>query len=499
VRSSSGATPDRPALLAASGALSYGDLEEAAGTLAERLRALGGGLEGQRVAVVAPNTPALPVAMLAAWRAGAACVPLSARLREYELRGTLGDAEPVALVAVRSHGGYSFRELAEELAPALPSLRGCLFVDEQGRPVEELAPDRAPTDAEPVEPGVAAVLYTSGSTGDPKGALVTHGCLTLEARELADRLRLEPADTTLLVIPASHAFGLACLLASFASGGTCALVDSSFSLDPLIEAARAHGATVLHGSPALFVGLLKASPSGLPGLRSGLVGGASCPPGLIERLDATGARILNVFGMTELGAATSCLLDDPPEVRYETAGRPLPGYELRAVPAAGAEPEIGEIEVRGPSVTPGYFRRPDLTAEAFDGDWFRTGDLGSIDGGGDLRIAGRAKELVQVGGFNVFPAEVETFLLTHADVQQATVVGVPDERMGEALAAFVVARPGSSLEPAELLRFARGRIAGYKLPYSIRIVDELPLLPSGKPDRVALRERLVGESAPARA
>jgi acyl-CoA synthetase (AMP-forming)/AMP-acid ligase II len=140
-------------------------------------------------------------------------------------------------------------------------------------------------------------------------------------------------------------------------------------------------------------------------------------------------------------------------------------------------------------VTPGYLGRPEQTAEAFDGDWFRTGDLGSIDADGYIRIEGRAKEVVHVGGFNVFPAEVEAFFLTHPGVAQVAVVGVPHERMGEALAAYVVPRPGAQLEPAELLRFARPRIAGYKLPYAIRVVAELPLLASGKPDRVALLAR----------
>ena len=161
-------------------------------------------------------------------------------------------------------------------------------------------------------------------------------------------------------------------------------------------------------------------------------------------------------------------------MRHTTVGRALPGYEFRS---AGGEPDgtPGELQVRGPYVTPGYLERPEETAEAFDGEWFRTGDLGSVDEQGYIRIEGRAKEVVHVGGFNVFPAEVEAFFLTHPDVAQVVVVGVPHERMGEALAAFVVPRPGVELEPAALLRFARPKIAGYKLPYAIRVLAELPL------------------------
>ena len=512
MRSSSGATPelpvldalldagvrrDLPALAWSDGVLSYEDLAQGADRLAARLEALGDGLDGQRIAVAAPNVPALLVAMLAAWRVGACCVPLSARLREYELSRILEDAEPAALVAVPSHRGYSIRALAERLMPALPSLRGCLFVDERGDAVEELPSRVRPVEPEPLAVGIKAALYTSGSTGAAKGALITEDALTLGARELAERLALAPSEATVLVIPGSHAFGLACLLATLGSGGRCVLLDSTFSLKPLVEVIEANEARVLHGSPALFLSLLKAYPGGLSGIRTGLVGGASSPPGMIERLDATGARILNVFGMTELGPVTCCTLDDPPEVRYATAGAPLAGFELRTVPVSERETDLGEIQVRGPAVTPGYLGRPDLTGEAFEGDWFRTGDLGTIDPVGNLRVAGRAKELIQIAGFNVFPAEVESFLMTHTSVHQAAVVGVPHTSMGQVLAAFVVPRPGEALEPAELLRFARTQIAGYKLPYSIQVLSELPLLSSGKPDRTTLRERAIRDYAPA--
>jgi acyl-CoA synthetase (AMP-forming)/AMP-acid ligase II len=189
--------------------------------------------------------------------------------------------------------------------------------------------------------------------------------------------------------------------------------------------------------------------------------------------------ILNMFGMTELGAATACRRDDPPEVRHTTVGRPIPGYEVRI---AGA----GEVQVRGPHVMRGYHRRPAETAAAFEDGWLRTGDLGTLDAAGNLRISGRAKELVHVGGFNVFPAEVEALLLTHPDVAGAGVVGVPDERMGEALRAYVVPRPGAALTARDVIAWARARAAGYKVPYRVEVVEQLPLLASGKVDRTAL-------------
>ena len=383
------------------------------------------------------------MALFAAWRAGAVAVPLNARLREYELRRVLPDARPTAIVTIGAHAAYRFADVIASLLPELPTVRGCFVIDATGEIAERR--DNVAAGERPAElaPEIAAVLYTSGSTGAPKGALVTHACAVAGARSLADVLELSPEDTAALVVPASHAFGLGCLLAAVASGSAAALVESSFSFDPLLQAMEAQGTTVVHGAPALFGRLLVAAPGSLEPVRTGLVAGAPCPPAVLEQLDATDTTILNVFGMTEIGAATSCRHDDPAERRHTTVGRALEGYEFRVA----GEDEPGELQVRGPYVMPGYLDQPEQTAQAFDGDWFRTGDLGTIDDQGYIRIAGRAKEVVHVGGFNVFPAEVEGFLLGHPGVAQAVVVGIPHERMGEALAAFVVPRPGHELEP----------------------------------------------------
>jgi len=384
-------------------------------------------------------------------------------------------------VSVPSYRAYSFADLLPSLLPDLPALRRCLFVDALGEVERELAGARPDGDAAqpgPLDPAIGVILYTSGTTGAPKGALVTHAREVNGAAACNDVLRATPEDAAIFVIPLSHAFGLTCFNAAIAAGSRVVLVESTFSVEPMVEAIGRHGATILHGSPTLFASFLKAVPAGRSTLRTGLVAGAACPPQILELLDRTGLRVLNLFGMTEIGAATCCRPDDPDRVRHATVGRPFPGYELRI---AG-----GEVQVRGPYVTPGYFRQPERTAAAFDGEWLRTGDLGALDEGGNLSIHGRAKDVVQVAGHNVFPAEAEGFLLTHPDVLQAVVVGAPHETMGEVLHAFVVARPGSGLTPPALLRFARPRIAGYKLPYAIEVLPEFPALASGKPDRGAL-------------
>jgi len=477
---------DRPALALGELNVTYDELAAAVERLAERLGENVPDLAGQRVVVIGPNVPALVAGMFAAWRRGGVAVPLSARLREYELTGILGDAEPVALITVPSYREYSFADLIRRTGVDLDGLRVALVVDEMGEVVDELRTGDKP-EPEPLADEIGALLYTSGTTGKPKGALVQHAREAGAAEALADILELTADDACAQVIPIAHAFGLSCLLASFSAGARVILADSSVSVRPLLEAVRNHRATVLNGSPALFISVLKAAPEGVPGARRGFVGGAGSPPGLLEQLDGVGMRILNLYGMTEIAAAACCRLDDPPTVRYTTAGRPLPGFDWHVETSREARGGGGELWVRGPWVTPGYFRRPEETAEAFVDGWFRTGDVGDVDDEGHVRISGRLKEVVHVAGFSVFPAEVEAFLLTHPDVAQAAVVGAPDERFGEALQAFVVPRGGAELTPAALLQFARGKIADYKLPYRVRIVAELPLLASGKPDRVSLR------------
>jgi acyl-CoA synthetase (AMP-forming)/AMP-acid ligase II len=474
-------SPHRPALAYGDTELTYRELHEAADRLAARL----GERAGERVAVIAANVPALVVALFGAWRAGATVVPLSARLRGFELRRVFADAQPSAAISLAAHGGFSLAQELDALGEQIGTLASAIVVDELGEARQELRWP-ATESAEALDPEVAAIMYTSGTTGEPKGALMSHALGVAEGQQLAELLGEEAQGPCVLVVPGSHAFGLGCLLCCVAAGGEAVLVDSTTSLQPLVLAVQRHGARVLHGSPALFARVLNTSAE-LP-LKSGFTAGSLCPPKVLEELDRREARVLNMYGMTEIGAASCCHSEDPPEVRYHTVGRPLPGYEFRVV-------EPGAIEVRGPYVTAGYHGRSREQDEAFDGEWFRTGDLGGIDAAGNLTIAGRAKEVVQVGGFNVFPAEVESFLLTHPDIGQASVIGVPHTAMGETLHAFVVPSPKATLVGRDVVSFARAGIAGYKVPYGVSVLPELPLLASGKPDRRELARGLQEQEA----
>jgi long-chain acyl-CoA synthetase len=444
---------------------------------ADRLAGLLGIEPGERVALVAANVPGLVIGLFAVWLADGVAVPLSSRLRQFELERAFADCDASVVVTVGSN------EAIEQAAGGAARI----VVDKLGEVIDRSEPAagrRAP--AEPLASDTLAILYTSGTTGQPKGVLVPEARCQNDARELPELLGEAAAAPVVFVVPIPHAFGLACLFAAIATGALTVLVEQSTSLAPLLDALRRHRAPVLHGTPSLFARLLKASVE--HPVRTGFTAGSICAPEVLEALDRRGTRILNLYGMTEIGAASACRAGDPPAVRYGTVGRALPGYGLRVVD--------GEVQARGPFAA-SYHRRAWTSDEDAGEGWFRTGDLGAIDGDGNLSILGRAKEVIHVGGFNVFPAEVEEFLLTNPAVEHAAVIGEPHRTMGEAVRAFVVPRAGAAIEPAELIRFARAGIAGYKVPYRVTVLDELPLLSSGKPDRRALAKLTQADPAAA--
>jgi long-chain acyl-CoA synthetase len=483
----------RPAVAYGDDALTFAELAASCDRLAGRL----GVQPGDRVAIVAPNLPALVVGMFAAWQAEAVAVPLSSRLGRFELARAVSDAEPAVMLAA---GPERVVAEAQAVASDTPSPPAVLVLDQLGDVVSEHRPDRADaTRSEPSGEEIGAILYTSGTSGEPKGVPVPHVLLEGEAHELAQLLGPHADASTVFTVPISHAFGLGCLLGTVAGGGQAVMVEQSTSLRPLLDAIERHRAQVLHSTPSLLARLLRGQAEVT--FKTGFTAGSICPPQVLETLDRRGATILNLYGMTEIGAASACSSEDSETVRYHTVGRPLPGYEFRAVD--------GEIQVRGPFASR-YHRRAWAEDETAGDGWFRTGDLGSIDPGGNISISGRSKEVVHVGGFNVFPGEVESYLLTHPSIEQAAAVGTPHPELGEALEAFVVPIHGAELEPREVIRFARAGIAGYKVPYTVHVVDDLPLLPSGKPNRrelsrtieaqgVAPAERAGAEAPPKRA
>jgi acyl-CoA synthetase (AMP-forming)/AMP-acid ligase II len=342
------------------------------------------------------------------------------------------------------------------------------------------------------------IIFTSGTTGRPKGVMTTHAQTTRVFETWSDIVGLRQGDRYLVVNPFFHTFGYkAGILACLMRGATIypqAVFDPAETMRRIAE----HRITTLPGPPTLYQSILDHADRGkhdLSSLRLAVTGAAVVPVRLIERMrdELTFDTILTAYGLTECtGTATMCRPEDDAETIATTSGCAIPDTEVRVVDDKGREVprgEPGEIVIRGYNVMRGYFEDPEQTAETIRDGWLHTGDIGVMDDRGYVRITDRVKDMFIVGGFNAYPAEIENALLGNEAVGQAAVVGAPDERLGEVGVAFVVPRPGAEIDPDELIAWARDRMANYKVPRRIEVVESLPMNASGKVLKYELRER----------
>jgi len=455
--------PDRPALWAAGpGWLTRGALERNSRRVAGRFHRAGLA-PGDRVLCSAATSMELVVAYLAALRLGLVVVPANTAYLEREIAHVVGDAEPrAAIVDDPARGEWARKAAGGDLLVVGP---------------EADLPDADPPELDLAGRGDPALLcYTSGTTGAPKGAVLRHGNLLASAQALRLAWRWTEGDRLVLALPLFHIHGLGVGLHGTLLAGASAVLLPRFDVDPVLDAVRDHRATLFFGVPTMYARLAGSPRAGeLAALRLLVSGSAALPPTVFERLaERAGQRVLERYGMTETIMNVSNPHDG--ERRPGTVGLPLPGVELRLADGDG------EVLLRGPNVFGGYWRNPQATAEAFDADgWFRTGDLGSIDELGYLRIEGRSKELIITGGYNVHPREVEELLLEHPAVAEVAVVGTPSEEWGEVVTAFVVpADHADPPDPQELLAFAGGRLAAFKRPRLVRYLEALPRNALGK-------------------
>ena len=430
---------------------------------------------GGRVCLWGPNSVDWVVAALAVSYAGGTLVPINSRYTAHEAADII-ERTDAQLVVVAD--GFLDRTQIADLTPLVPS-RTLLDITAlpSGGPDVEARADAVSSD------DVADILFTSGTTGRPKGAMSAHRQSVGVARAWAEVAGIRSDDRYLVVNPFFHAFGYKIgILVGLLTGCTLYPVPT-FDLDETMDLIESAGITVFPGAPAIYQSLLAADRSGhdLGSLRLAVTGAAIIPVVLIERMkdDLGFDEVLTAFGMTEAVVVTMCRAGDDAETIATTSGRAIPGMETRIGPQ-------DELLVRGDHVMLGYLDDPEATAAAIDADgWLHTGDVGVLDEAGNLRITDRLKDMYISGGFNVYPAEVEQVLMSADGVQDAAVVGVPDERMGEVGKAFVV----GTVSEADLLAYAATRLAKFKLPRSVEFVDALPRNLSGKVLKNELRSR----------
>lgn len=474
--------------------ITYRDWNQAANRTANLLRALGV-QRGDRVAILAYNCVEYLDLWFACGKIGAILQALNWRLTTHELAALIVDATPSVLI----YGA----EFATQIS--------AICAD---RPIRLIAIDPTASGADaisivereryPATPPTAMALtwddpwvicYTGGTTGLPKGALLTHGSITWNAINTVTSWGLTPDDTTILNAPLFHTGGLNVFTAPLVHIGGTSIVCRSFDAAQVFDLIRDAGVTLYFGVPTTFISLQQ-HPRWWTGdftrLKLIISGGAPCPQPVFDRFWERGVDFKTGYGLTEAGPNTFWL--PAAEVRRKpgAVGYPLMHIELRLIGLNGqlcGPDQVGELQIRGPHVCAGYWNRPDETASAFVDGWLRTGDLASADADGCYTIVGRLKEVIISGGENIYPAEVESVLAGHPAIAEITLIGVADPIWGEVGRAIVVLRPGHRFDQAALLAYGRERLARYKLPKSVVVVDSIPKTAAGKVDRRFLQEQ----------
>ena len=499
--------PDRDAVVHGPTRLTYAEVEARASQVAAALAARGIG-PGDRVALSCPNLPYVPVVYYGILKAGATVVPLNILLTEREIAYHLTDS------GARAY--FCFELQAQAGLAAFETTGTCehfvLLATDPGATapnpaIETLAeftyrqPETFPS-APASETDTAVILYTSGTTGQPKGAELTHSNMVHNAL-LASRLfGLHPHDVHLVVLPLFHSFGQTVQMnAGFATGATLVLLPR-FDAAKALEAIQAEHVTFFAGVPTMYHALLNCEDNDrfdLARMRIAVSGGAALPAELLRRFEERfGVPILEGYGLSETSPIATFNRVDRPR-RPGSIGLPVWVVEVRITGDDGSEAkpgEPGEIEIRGHNVMKGYFRRPEATAAAVDAQgWFRTGDIGVRDADGYLYVVDRKKDMIIRGGFNVYPRELEEVLLTHPEVSLVAVVGVPHPSHGEEVKAFVVRTPGAAVTETELIAWCRQAMAAYKYPRIVEFRDSLPMTATGK---ILKRELVQAQPAGAR-
>ncbi|WP_225095142.1 long-chain fatty acid--CoA ligase [Streptomyces sp. CoH27] len=488
--------PSKTALVEGELRLSFGEVWRRSLAQAGALAGLGV-RPGDRVALMAPNTTEFPIAYYAIAAAGAVVVPVHLLLSAGEVEHVLRDSG-AGLLLVHPNQAETGRAAAEATGVHVAVL---------GEEFDKLA-----TDAEPLPSYVtraaddpAVIFYTSGTTGVPKGAVLSHFNIVMNATVNAfDANDIRADDIALGALPLFHAFGQTVSLNSTWRAGATLVLLPRFDAARAIELMVAEGVNTFHGVPTMYVALAAAAPhaADLPELRVCISGGASLPVAVLERFEeAFGARIYEGYGLSET-SPTATVNQPLFGTRAGTIGHPLWGVDVEIARAESEDRiellpagELGEVVIRGHNVFSGYLGRPEATAEALVDGWFRTGDLGTKDDEGFLRIVDRKKDVIIRGGYNVYPKEVEEVLMRHPSIAQAAVIGLPDELHGEEVCAVVVPAPDTAVDAAALTEWSKEHLGRHKYPRRVEFTDALPLGPSMKVLKRELRAKYAEKGA----
>ncbi len=479
VTGSASAAPDGIAVRLGDTELTYAELDERSARLATLL-AERGVEAGDRVGVMLPNVPEFPLAYYGVLRAGAVVVPMNVLLKRREIAFYLSDSGARLLLAW--HG------FAEEARAGAEEAGAELIEVEPGSFAELLAGhEPTPGVADTDESETAVILYTSGTTGKPKGAELTHANLHRNA-DVSCRTTCEisAGDIVLGALPLFHSFGQTVSMnASLMAGATLTLVPR-FDPGEALATMQRDKVTHFYGVPTMYGALLhhpERESHDTSALRTCITGGASMPVEVLRGFEESfGAIVLEGYGLSET-SPVACSNHPGDERLPGSIGSPIEGVEMKVVDENDAEVpqgEVGEIVIRGHNVMKGYWQRPDATAEAMRNGWFHSGDMARVDEAGRFFIVDRKKDLIIRGGYNVFPREVEEVLYEHPGIREAAVVGLPDQKLGEEVGAAVVLHDGEQLSPEEVGAYVKERLAAYKYPRTVWFLDELPKGPTGK-------------------
>jgi fatty-acyl-CoA synthase len=525
-----GRFPDRDALVFPGLSLrwSWRELHERVDRVASSLLALG--VErGEHVGIWSMNVPEWVVSQFAAGRLGAVLVNVNPAYRVHELADALAMADVATLLVGSPFKGSNFVAMVESLCPEVAQAESCEWSvsrlprlkrlialgDRPGRgwwTWAELEPGNraAQADLAALAPQLSAgdvynIQFTSGTTGLPKGAMLTHRNVLANAYYTGERLRYSEQDRVCVPVPFYHCFG--CVLGTLVCaiyGSAIVVPAPSFDAGATLSAIAAERCTAVYGVPTMYVAQLEHpdfARHDLSSLRTGIMSGAPCPLPLMDKVvNKMGiGEICIGYGQTEASPIiTFTSVDDPTDIRVGTVGKPIPGLDVKLLDPATAREvstgETGELCARGHCVMAGYYNNPEATARAVDpAGWLHTGDLARRRDDGNYRIVGRSKELIIRGGENIYPAEVEEFLHHHPSVAEVAVAGVPDIKYGEVVAAWIVPKTGAALTPEDLRCYCRDQIAYFKVPQYVMIVDQLPRTVTGKIRKHVLKEKAIDE------